>query len=99
MISLLSGWNCSDLWHCCITPCFVSNDKDILPAEMAYFHLILVFAAAVPTKILSVDIRAFSSFFQVAALHLHDAATLHLPEHMFLFPELFQFLSIILPQT
>ena len=55
---------------------------------MAYFHLILVFAAAVPTKILSVDIRACSSFFQVAALHLHDAATLHLPEHMFLCPEL-----------
>ena len=55
---------------------------------MAYFHLILVFAAAVPTKILSVDIRAFSSFFQVVALHLHDAATLHLPEHKFLCPEL-----------
>ena len=55
---------------------------------MACFHLILVFAAAVSTKILSVDILAFSSFFQVAALHLHDAATLHLPEHMFLCPEL-----------
>ena len=55
---------------------------------MACFQSVPAFAAAVPAKSLSAEILAFSSFFQVAALHLHDAATLHLPEHMFLCPEL-----------